>query len=102
MVERKVVILKRHKAPAEIQKAIDMILHDLEQYGRSTTTNGKASRYLSYRLRYHKNQGKIYFRWMGDYKPPRSLIALEPETKLEILSDNKVKLVYERKLKKKV
>ena len=100
MVERKTIMLKRHKAPIEIQRAIDMILNDLEQYGRSTTTNGKASRFLAYRMVYPKRQGKIYFRWMGDYKPPRSLIALEPETKLEIISKHKIRLIHERKTKK--
>ena len=95
-MEKKTVTLKRCKIPHHVQQALDAILRDLELHGRTTTTNGKAAHYLSHRMRYPKKDGLIYFRWMSDYKPQRHLIALEKGYKLVRVSDNKVRLVYEK------
>jgi len=98
-MERRTIILKRHKAPAHIQHALDAILNDLEQYGRSITTNGQASRYLSYRLREPKNQEKIYFQWHKNVQ--KSVITLSQNTKLERISPNKIRLIHQRIIEKK-
>ena len=91
--------LKRNNAPAQVRKALDLIIRELELYGRTTTTNGKASRYLSYRMRYPKNDEKIFFTWSKQHH--KSIIALDTETRLEKISDNKVRLIYEGHFKKK-
>ena len=91
-------MLKRHKAPAHVQQAIDSIIRDLEIYGRTTTTNGKASRFLSYRMRYPKKLGQIYIQWLPKQKC--SLIALEKDYKIEVISPNKIRLIYEGTLSK--
>jgi len=93
---KKVIILKKQKAPHQVRDAIDAIIRDLEIYGRTTTPNGKASRYLSFRMRNQKNK-QIYFKWLPECK--KSIIALEKGYKLIRLSDNKVKLIYTGELK---
>jgi len=98
-MEKRTIILKRNKAPAHIQNALDAIIADLEQYGRSITTNGHASRYLQYRLKEPKHQEKIYFQWHRNIQ--KSVITLSQTTKLERLSPNKIRLIHHREVKKK-
>jgi len=90
---RRVVVLTSSKVPAEVRTAIDAVVCDLEQYGRTTTTNHKAARYLQHKMREHKRMGLIYFRWLNDYNPQKSLIALEKGYGIKRLSDNKLKVV---------
>jgi len=92
------IFLKRHRAPAQVQEALDYIIADLEKYGRTTTKNGKASRYLSFRMRQQKNNDKIFFTWN---RKNQSIITLNTETRLEKISNNKIRLIYEGHLKKK-
>ena len=96
-MKKTTVMLKKYKVPHHIQKAIDAILRDLELYGRTTTTNGKAVHYLSHRMRYPKKDGLVYIRWLPDYNPQRHLIALDSKYKLVRISENKVRLVCEEK-----
>jgi len=91
--------LKQNTAPAQVKKSLDLILRELEKYGRTITNNGKASRYLAYRMRYPKEDQKIFFTWSK--KHHQSVIALNTETRLERISDNKIRLIYEGHLKKK-
>jgi len=66
------------------EESIDAIIAQLEKNGRAITTNGQASRTLSYRLKNAKKKGQVYFSWS---KPsptdirdePVSVIALHPE-----------------------
>jgi len=92
------IMLKRSKAPHKVREAIDSIIRDLEIHGRTTTTNGKASRFLSYRMKYPKNKEQIYFKWLPECK--KSLIALEKGYKLVRISENKIRLVYVGEFKK--
>ena len=96
-MQKTTVTLKRSKLPHKIQKSIDAIIHDLELYGRTTTTNSRAVRYLSYRMRYPKKDGLVYIKWLSDYNPQRHLIALDKGYKLIKISKNKLRLVYEEK-----
>jgi len=91
--------LKRSSAPAQVRMALDCIIIELEKYGRTITTNGKASRYLAYRMRYPKDEQKIFFTWSKQHH--QSIIALNTKTRLERISDNKIRLIYEGHLKKK-
>ena len=93
-MEKKVIILKRNKAPAHIQKALDLILYELEHYGRAITTNGSASRYLAYRLKEPKKQQKIYFQWHKQYQ--KSIITLSQNTHIERISKNKIRLIHKQ------
>jgi len=97
-MEKKTIMLKRHKATHVVQEALDAIIRDLELYGRTTTENGSASRFLSYRMKYPKEREQIYFHWMPQHK--KSLIALKTGIKLVRISKNKVRLVYEGELEK--
>jgi len=89
------IMLKRTRAPAYVRHSFDAILKDLEQHGRTVTENTKASRFLSYRFKTPKKNGKIYFKRLNECNPPKSLIALEPNVKLKRVSPNKVRLIYE-------
>ena len=91
--------LKRNSAPAQVRKSLDLIIHELEQYGRTVTTNGKASRYLSYRMRFPKDDKKIFFTWNKQHH--QSIITLDTATKLECISPNKIRLIYKGYFKKK-
>jgi len=99
MTKKVTIFLKKNNAPAQVRKALDHILYELEHYGRTITPNGKASRYLSFRMKYPKENQKIFFTWCKQHH--QSIIALAPETKLERVSDNKVKLIYEGFMQKK-
>ena len=83
--------LKKQKIPSHIQKSLDQILYELEQYGRAVSNNGHASRYLSFRFKKPRDKGDIFFTWSKRWK--KSIIVLSPYTKLIRLSDNKVKLL---------
>jgi len=91
--------LKRSSAPAQVRLALDHIIYELEHYGRTTTSNGKASRFLSYRMRYPKNDEKIFFTWSKQHH--RSIITLDTETRLEQISPNKIRLIHKRHIKEK-
>jgi len=88
------IMLKRTKCPAHIQRALDQILFELEKYGRAHTTNGTASRFLAHRMKTPKNQEKVYFSWNKQHQ--KSIITLAADTSLERVSDNKVKIIYQK------
>ena len=88
------IFLKKSKTPAHIQRALDQILYDLERYGRTITSNGYESRYLSYKMRKPKNDKQIYFGW--NKFDQKSMISLKPGAKIERVSDTKVRLIYEQ------
>ena len=85
-----IIYLKRSKASDVVKKSLDQIIHDLERYGRCTTDNGRASRFLSYRFQEqrHKSPPQIYFKW---HKKAHSIITLSPTVKLERLTPNKIR-----------
>ena len=90
--ERFTIALRKTKTPAHIQQALDMILYELEHFGRAITTNGSASRYLAHRLRQPKNNEYIYFGW--NKQNQKSMIVLAHNVKLERIGDNKIKVIY--------
>lgn len=92
--EKITVCLKKNNAPAHIKKALDMIIYELEHFGRTSTNCGAASRFLSQRMKSPKNQEKIYFSWNKQHQ--KSMITLATSTKLERVSSNKVRLVYQK------
>lgn len=89
----KTIMLKRSKLQPFVRNSLDAIVNDLELHGRSITTNGKASRYLSYRMRKPKNNNQIIIKWIPEIKS--SIVMLKPGISLERISDNKIKLVIE-------
>ena len=88
--ERITIALKKSKAPAHIQQALDLIIHELEHHGRAITTNGSASRYLAHRFKIPKNYEYVYFGW--NKQNQKSMICLAHNVKLERVSDNKVRI----------
>jgi len=95
LVNTKIIIaLKKSKAPVHIQQSLDIILRELEDYGRAITDNGSASRFLAHRFKTPKNNGHIYFGWNKQYQ--KSMIVLKTGVKLERVSDNKVRIISEK------
>lgn len=92
---KKTIFLNITRAPAEVMRALDCIISDLEHYGRTTSFNGHASRYLGRKLNEHKKKGYIYISYLKEYNPPRHLIALEKNYKVKKISNCKIKFEYE-------
>ena len=87
----KTIFIKKSRVPLHVQKSIDQILHNLEKHGRASTTNGRASRYLSFRFnKQPKIEDSIVFWWHKKYN--KSFIQLSPTTKLVRINDNKVRI----------
>jgi len=89
----KTIMLKKSKLPPFVQEALDAIVYDLERHGRTTTSNGKASRYLSYRMRQYKKNNQIIIKWIPELKG--SVVMLKPGVSLTRVSENKVRLEIE-------
>jgi hypothetical protein len=96
----KTIMLKRNKAPKDIQKAIDAIVDDLQNHRYAITPNGRASRFLAFRMQYPKKREQIYFNWMPKHE--KSIIVLKKGFKLIKISKNKIRLVYESEFGKKI
>lgn len=95
-MEKKVFILKKQKASPYVVKSIVSIIGQLEEHGRAITENGKASRFLSYRLKHPKDRGDIFFNSHNVKRERRSVITLKPGVRLVRINDNKIKLIYDR------
>lgn len=89
----KVIHLKKSKIPPQARQTLDAILYDLERYGRTTSNNGYVTRHLAYRMKYPRMNGHVFIRYVPEAK--KSIIALDVNVKLERVSDNKVRLIYE-------
>lgn len=92
----KTVLVYRMKTPEHVKKAIDMILHQLEDCGRAFTTNGAASRVLSRFVNDvnkpdQNGKKKMYFVW--DKDTSQSVITLSTSVKLVRTKDNRIKLI---------
>lgn len=89
---KRTIFIKQSKVPAEVKKALEAILTDLEKYGRTETSNGRAARFLAYRFRPYKKEGKIYIKWHPKQK--KSVITLHKFASIEVVNPYKIKFKF--------
>lgn len=96
MAKKKSIIVYRRKTDEEIKHIINVIVNQLEHYGRATSRNGKAVRILSRHMAEPIRKEQIYFDWNNMHK--KSVITLPPSIRLVRLSSNKIKLIFEKEI----
>jgi len=81
----------RIKKPSsqDIEDSLNNILRDLEQYGRSSCKNGRASRYLSRFVKPQKENQEIFFSWNKQWR--MSIIHLPPNVKITRIGSRQLK-----------
>lgn len=94
MAKNKTIIVYRRKTEEEIKHIIKNIVHQLENYGRATSTNGRAVTAFSRFMEEPIRREHIYFDWNKMHR--KSIITLPPSITLVRLSDNKIKLIFEK------
>ena len=94
MVKHKSIVAYRKKTDVEVKHIINNILNQLENYGRAISNNGHAVRAFSRFMEEPIRREHIYFNYNKRHK--MSVITLPPSIKLVRLSDNKIRLIFDK------